>query len=91
LVHLTLEDSQYGSFAVKLDSCYVAIHPEMYPAKTGIAPSGRYFIYCIDPVQGSCHFIIKQDENYEWFSEFLPPFITKDLVGLIAEAIESKK
>jgi len=86
-----MENTDYGSFAVTFDGSYVAIHAEMYPAKTGITPSGRYLIYCIDPVQGSCHFIIEEDDNYEWFSDVLPPFITKDLVSLIAEAIKSKK
>lgn len=86
-----MEDTVYGSFMLMLDSCIVAVHPEMHPAKTGITLSGRYFVYCIDPDRGTCHFILEQDENCDWFSEFLPPFITKDMVGLIAEAFESKK
>jgi hypothetical protein len=59
-----MDNIEYGSFPLTLDSCFKAVHPEMYPAKTGITPSGRYFIYCIDPVQGSFHFIIEQDDNY---------------------------
>lgn len=84
-------DYQHDSFTAPFEHGYISVHPEMAPAAKGISPTGRYIIYCIDPAHGSCHFIIEQDENCEWFCEVLPPIITKDLVGLIAEAIESKK
>lgn len=83
---------QYGTFTANVEGRYLVIIPEMLPAgDDGITPTGRYLICCIDPERGSCHFILEQDEKYEWISEALHPFITKDLLSLIAEAIESKK
>ncbi len=72
-----MEQPEYGSFTEYFDvggqSVYFSIHPEMYPAAEGIAPTGRYFVYCIHPTQGSCHFIVEQDEQFAWFSEYHPP------------------
>lgn len=66
------------------------IHPEMYPAKDGIAPTGKYFIFCIHPVHGSCYFIVEQNERYVWFSQNCPPFIDQNLIASIGDRIELK-
>lgn len=78
-----MEQPDYGSLTEYFDlngqSVYFSIHPEMYPAETGIAPTGRYLIYCIHPVHGSCHFIVEQDKDYVWQSEHYPHLLTRKL------------
>ena len=86
-----MDQPNYGSFTTHFDiegeSMFIAIHPEMYQAKQGISPSGRYFIYCIHPERGSCTFILEQDEHGTWFSERLPPFIDENLVAWLGRQI----
>ena len=85
-------DYQYGSFSISFTendlTGYFSIHPEMYPEKDGIAPTGRYFVYCLHPGYGSAHFIIEQNINCSWVSESLPPFITFELMRWIGDKIE---
>lgn len=92
--YFVMEQPDYGSFTEYFEleghSIYFAVHPEMNPYKNSILATGQYFVYCIDPIHGSCHFIIEQDEKYKWTSEHLPSFINPDLVGWIGERIEFK-
>ncbi len=70
---------------------YVSIHPEMTPAVQGLSPTGRYFIYCLHPQGGTCHFVIRKDIDGNWISECLPPFLGNDFICLITDEIGSKK
>lgn len=83
----------YGSFNLTFhegsETGYLAVHPEMAPAKVGIKPLGSYFIYCIHPVRGSCTFIVEQDEACRWFSERHPPFISLAFIEWIGSQIEN--
>jgi hypothetical protein len=89
-----MEQPDYGSFTEYFEvggqSIYFAVHPEMAAYKNSIIGTGRYYVYCIDPVHGSCYFTVKQDEHNTWTSESIPPFIDPDLVGWIGERIEFK-
>jgi len=71
----------YGSFSSPFEHGYIYVHPEMAPAAKGISPTGRYFVYCLHNTYGTCHFILKQNENCEWMAEVYPPFI-----GLVKKA-----
>ena len=90
-----MEQPEYGSFAEYFDiggqSVYFSIHPEMSPGGKSIVPTGRYFVYCIHPELGSCHFMIQQDEHDAWDCEHHPPFIDQNFITWIGERIESKK
>lgn len=86
-------DYSYGSFEIVYrdgsDLWYLAIHPEMYPARQGgIKPSDNYFIYCIHPSRGSCAFIVKQDKNYNWVCEKRPRCISTEFVHWLGKQIE---
>jgi len=86
------QDKFYGAFNVAFERegepGYVSIHPEMYPKKVGVTPSGRYFIYYMFPSQGTCHFTIEQDDSCNWFSEFHPPFIDKEFINWLGDQID---
>ncbi|MEJ7737413.1 MAG: hypothetical protein WKF97_08305 [Chitinophagaceae bacterium] len=64
---------------------YVSIHAEMVPEVQGFSPTGRYFVYCLHPVGGTCHFIVEQDVQGNWMSESLPPFIDDKFIDFIAD------
>jgi len=82
-------DYQHGSFIVPFEDGYISIHPEMAPKTKGISPTGRYFIYCLHYVKGSCTFIVEQNEYCNWIANTHPPFIDQDLIDWIGKKIES--
>ncbi len=86
-------DFAYGSFNINFkdgnDLWYLAIHPEMYPAREVIKPSGNHFIYLIHPTQGSVSFIFEQDENCRWFCEHRPAFFFNWFIDWIGRQIEN--
>ena len=88
-----MEHFFYGSFNLTFpegsDTGYLAVHPEMAPAKVGIKPLGSYFIYCIHPVHGSCTFIVEQDDSCKWYCERKPPFIADAFIEWIGNQIEA--
>ena len=71
-------------------SGYLSVHPEMSTAVQGLSPTGRYLVYCLHPEGGSCTFYVEQDENCNWISECLPPFIDNDFICMITDKIEYK-
>ena len=77
-------------FMLEGEMGYVSIHPEMYPTEYGIAPLGSFFIYCLHPVHGSCHFIIEQDDEGDWTCQHAPEFIDFEFVNWIGKKIESQ-
>jgi hypothetical protein len=85
----------YGAFSIEFkmkgDPWLLLIIPEMAPAKVGLKALGSYYyIYCVHPERGSMTFIIEQDEQDEWISERLPPFIDPVLVTWIGDQIEEQ-
>ena len=83
----------YGSFNLTFhegnETGYLAVLPEMYPAKVGIKPSGNYFIYCIHPERDSCTFLVEQDSECKSFSERKPLFIADAFIEWIGSQIEA--
>ena len=80
---------QYGSFTTEIEGCFLSVNPEMYPEDEDIAPTGRYFVYCIDPRHGSFHFIVEQDHKGGWKSDHNIPFLENDFITLIGNRIGS--
>ena len=87
-------DNSYGSlsesFEVKGRQGLLFIHPEMYEATFGMAPSGRYYIYCFYPKKGTCVFMIEQNENLIWFARFCAPYISSEFIKWISSRIEDQ-
>lgn len=87
-------DFSFGSFALTFTDrgyvWYFAVHPEMYPAGNGIAPTGNYFIYCTHPTNGSCFYVLEQDENCNWFSDVPPSFIPEEIIYWLGRHIENR-
>lgn len=79
----------YGSFNTEVEGCFLSINPEMYPNDEDIAPTGRYFVYCIDPRHGSFHFIVEQDHNRRWRSDHNLPFLHNNFITIIGHRIET--
>lgn len=82
-------DFQQGSFNAQFKTGYVSVHPEMKPEANGISSTGRYFVYYLHPVKGSCTFIVEQNEYCKWIAQIYPPFIDQILIDWIGDKIES--
>ena len=67
------------------DSCFVAVNPEMYQAKTGITPLSTYLVFCVCSDCGSRHFIVEQGDRHAWICERCLPFIDHPLKCMKAE------
>ena len=87
-------DYSFGSFALTFRDgrhiWYFTIHPQMCSAWEGVTPTGNYFIYCMHPTRGSCHLILEQDRNCDWFSKHAPLCITMEILGWIGKHIENR-
>ncbi len=86
-------DNTYGTFIepffIDDEKGITTIHPEMYRAKNGISPTGRYQVYCIHPQFGSSNFVVEQDEKGIWICKNHPAFISVNFVVWIGERIEA--
>ncbi len=87
-------DFSFGSFALTFTDrghiWYFAVHPEMYPVSNGIAPSGNYLIYCTHPTNGSCFYVLEQDENCNWISQVPSSFMPKEIIHWLGSHIENR-
>ena len=83
----------YGAFSEPFETNgqqgLVTLHPEMIPANTGIAPTGRYHVYGIHPQYGTFTLIVDEDENGQWFSEMMPAFIDPEFITWMGGRIEN--
>ena len=66
---------------------YVNVNPEFRPELKGISPTGRYHVFYAHPEQGSCTFILEQDEHCKWVSNSKPSFVLQEFIDWIAERI----
>jgi len=93
IVNVKNIDNSYGSFSESFDvngqSGLLFIHPEMSAATFGMAPTGRYYIYCFYPRKGSCVFIVEQNEKFMWFARFSAPYVSHEFIRWIGCKIEN--
>lgn len=67
---------------------YASVNQEMYCEENGLQPTGKFFIYLLDPGLGSIFFRMSQDrETGAWLPEGLPDNVNQDIIPLIIDAL----
>lgn len=67
---------------------YASVNQEMYCEENCLRPTGKYFIYLLDPGLGSVFFRISQDrETGAWSPENLPAYVNQDIIPLIIDSL----
>ena len=69
---------------------YVSINMEIFREGAVLKGTGRYCIYCLHPLSGSCYFIIAANIRGNWSSDDLPPFIDQSFINWIGDQINKR-
>ena len=69
---------------------YASVNEEMYSEEDGLAPTGNYFVYLLDPAMGSTYFTLEPFDDSVWVSRDAPQWVGLDIIKEISDKIGSR-